>query len=1051
MDGATVLDSRPDEVGPPQESDEMIQGEVDNPRKDNEGPVPVAHSEEISDEVGDVGPAEPGDSNHLTEVNPETVNEEEKEAKSSAGELIEKKGKVDAAALKEVKDQPHIVFIDPIGTRWLLPYEVAKTWDGVKMLLKSIYIDMYLPDWIAGDINATDVGQYPDFLILQTKPNDCRILSSHWDRLVSPGWEFKIQFTMVTTTDVLSSINVEKQNRANKANEQDDGGDSKPESVPEKSVSEHSIEEFDETSAPPAESRSRSNSGSDGDSIIPPETTRHYSINSQSRTTTRYATTSRFRTPHQFEQSSESEDEEPNPTGEIGTSIVYVANYMNLNRDGGYVKRKTARSAEKTALDDSLGLKNTNTVIEEHRELYSTDRHGSRRQDNAVYDAISDPILYIKSPFLLNALKAIIECQSSVDVFIPRRRQDMYEEGDGAYLRSRGKVETDLGRGQFAYPFTDIYHHREKLAQYREKVGEDHDEEYTATCKEHIDVLLEYIYDLSEIGLRDAELLFTSEIPKTTFSALWLILKPGSDVYVPEFGTLNTYVIESVSGGFFSRNSRSNSYCVSVWNMNNYGGQYLTRSLQRIYIPAFEYEREITSLPVYPVQFHVDEDPENPLRQQLIERGKRWVEMGKKPTYQEYTGPSRMQGIRTFTQTRVIVDHSPLRRPDYDEEDELGNRTRQALCPCATCKAKGPAQHDVERRLFDNYDSIDLGSDDVITDHQYLLCWSHVYAYVLKDRAWDSLIVTGMRDPKIDKNIIDTLVMKPESNKSLIKAVCEIFGGEHTQAFSSDFVRGKGEGQILLLHGPPGTGKTLTAESVAEYTGRPLLSIAAADLGHEPIKLEENLLQFFRDAKKWNAIVLLDEADVYLETRSSNDLRRNSIVSVFLRALDYFQGILFLTTNRVGSFDEAFMSRIHVQIGYDPLDEESRQKIWDGYFQKLDSNHEDGGQKIEYSMSAKEYVEVKEDLRILEWNGREIRNAFQTAVALACFEAKSKNRTPKLTDKHLAQVVTMSHNFKSYLRSVQGADGDLAWAARVRNDKVKASEGKISNKQSTRI
>jgi DNA polymerase III delta prime subunit len=73
------------------------------------------------------------------------------------------------------------------------------------------------------------------------------------------------------------------------------------------------------------------------------------------------------------------------------------------------------------------------------------------------------------------------------------------------------------------------------------------------------------------------------------------------------------------------------------------------------------------------------------------------------------------------------------------------------------------------------------------------------------------LEVSGLREPKIQRDIIDTLVMKPEHNKQMIKAVCEIFGEAHTQAFSSDFVRGKGEGQILLLHGPPGTGKTLTA------------------------------------------------------------------------------------------------------------------------------------------------------------------------------------------------------------------------------------------------
>ena len=70
-----------------------------------------------------------------------------------------------------------------------------------------------------------------------------------------------------------------------------------------------------------------------------------------------------------------------------------------------------------------------------------------------------------------------------------------------------------------------------------------------------------------------------------------------------------------------------------------------------------------------------------------------------------------------------------------------------------------------------------------------------------------------------------------------------------------------------------------TPESVAEYTRSPLLSITAADLGHEPVELEGNLLRFFKDANDWDAIVLLDEADVYLERRSINDLKRNSIVS----------------------------------------------------------------------------------------------------------------------------------------------------------------------------
>lgn len=143
---------------------------------------------------------------------------------------------------------------------------------------------------------------------------------------------------------------------------------------------------------------------------------------------------------------------------------------------------------------------------------------------------------------------------------------------------------------------------------------------------------------------------------------------------------------------------------------------------------------------------------------------------------------------------------------------------------------------------------------------------------------------------------MDHLVLRPEENKDTIKAIVKTYmDSGQTELFSADFIHGKGEGQIFLLHGPPGTGKTLTAgtesddyfkngadilpESVAEYTKRPLLSITAADLGHEPNVLEYNLLRFFKNASTWDAIVLLDEADIYLERRSANDLRRNSIVS----------------------------------------------------------------------------------------------------------------------------------------------------------------------------
>ena len=117
----------------------------------------------------------------------------------------------------------------------------------------------------------------------------------------------------------------------------------------------------------------------------------------------------------------------------------------------------------------------------------------------------------------------------------------------------------------------------------------------------------------------------------------------------------------------------------------------------------------------------------------------------------------------------------------------------------------------------------------------------------------------------------------------------------------------EGEGSVFLLYGPPGVGKTLTAEAIAEMLGRPLYQVSMGELGENGAELEERLEKVFRICSRWNALVLLDEADVFLEKRTSEgSITRNAMVSVMLRLVEYFQGVLFLTTNRVKSFDPAF-------------------------------------------------------------------------------------------------------------------------------------------------
>ncbi|KAH6711957.1 hypothetical protein BKA61DRAFT_677173 [Leptodontidium sp. MPI-SDFR-AT-0119] len=87
---------------------------------------------------------------------------------------------------------------------------------------------------------------------------------------------------------------------------------------------------------------------------------------------------------------------------------------------------------------------------------------------------------------------------------------------------------------------------------------------------------------------------------------------------------------------------------------------------------------------------------------------------------------------------------------------------------------------------------------------------------------------------------------------------------------------------------PPSVGKTLTAELIAEHLRRPLMLVSAGELSTTVESVEKCLPRIFKRASRWKAVLLLDEADVLLEQRSSHDIYRNALVYVFLRTLEYY-------------------------------------------------------------------------------------------------------------------------------------------------------------------
>jgi len=221
----------------------------------------------------------------------------------------------------------------------------------------------------------------------------------------------------------------------------------------------------------------------------------------------------------------------------------------------------------------------------------------------------------------------------------------------------------------------------------------------------------------------------------------------------------------------------------------------------------------------------------------------------------------------------------------------------------------------------------------VFTDDEYLIASSVVLGFSFAEKLWLEFTVSGVRDIIWNDGAYESLVL-PEDTKAIVKALVESHKYHPAQSID-DVIQGKGKGLVAVLHGPPGTGKTLTAEGISEFLKCPLYMVSAGELGTNPSVLEHELQKILDVAHAWGAVLLLDEADVFLEARTIHDIHRNALVSIFLRLLEYFQGILFLTTNRVETFDDAFQSRIHVAIRYGELSLEARKKVFKMFIEKV--------------------------------------------------------------------------------------------------------------------
>ncbi|KAI1646660.1 uncharacterized protein F4817DRAFT_316662 [Daldinia loculata] len=296
------------------------------------------------------------------------------------------------------------------------------------------------------------------------------------------------------------------------------------------------------------------------------------------------------------------------------------------------------------------------------------------------------------------------------------------------------------------------------------------------------------------------------------------------------------------------------------------------------------------------------------------------------------------------------------------------------------------------------------GTPPVFTDEEYLIASPVVLGFAFAEKLWLEFTVSGIKEISWNEHAYDSLVLQ-SNTKEIVKALVESHK-YHPAASIDDVIQGKGKGLVAVLHGPPGTGKTLTAEGISELLKCPLYMVSAGDLGTDSRYLEAELQKILDICHAWGAILLLDEADVFLEKRNMHDIHRNALVSIFLRQLEYFQGILFLTTNRVQTFDDAFQSRIHIALRYDDLDVKAKKAIFKIFIERA---------RVVAGIDLMPFDE--EDYTSLarhNLNGRQIKNTIGTAQALAV------NKGEPLNMRHIREVLNVQQNFEQDLKGGSG-------------------------------
>lgn len=540
----------------------------------------------------------------------------------------------------------------------------------------------------------------------------------------------------------------------------------------------------------------------------------------------------------------------------------------------------------------------------------------------------------------------------------------------------RENVHLDVNESaSFSHPFRALWFCQDEITELYKKT------ESSDQRKTHLNVLVRLMDDMFQELRQRARHLKASGL--VDYKNAWILFPKDSTVY--SHG-LNSEFLVKVDSTYYVTRSEGD-FLIIKGKIMAFNGEEFVWQDKLLAIKKFSGNKPVTELDSFPLEFHSEAAA---IKTRCIRRGKKMLDY-QGLTYCCYNGIALHHGQDTSkhnVEGRVLIDvmgynkyhlaQGSRENQDDNDKNRAGRGRRRR--PPEEPDEEGEAVKVTQKSRLSDEEQVTNKNDMLSREDDLGYMSELIGGYALKNKIWVQFYVEDLQPMVWNDHAFEHLVYDAQQKDLVLSFVenhnTQFHNGGAKSSNMEDVIRGKGNGLILLLSGPPGTGKTLTAEAVADRTHRPLFYLQAEDLGINAASLGANIKRVFEMATDWDAVILLDEADVFMAERNPNDIHRNELVSIFLRELEYFRGIIFLTTNLYHTIDSAFRSRVNLHLLFQALSKEARETVWRKFLDRMPEAR--ALPPTEDPASAENRPLDDDDIKQLglwQLNGREIKNA----------------------------------------------------------------------------